>query len=181
VSRTPISDALARLAGEGLVEIYPQTGSFVSRLRLETVETAQFVRLALETAAVRRVVARGDAAVVVQLEVLFARQANAVQQQDFEGFHKLDEDMHDVLGRATGLVGFAELAARERSQIDRVRRLLLHYGKRMSATLSEHAEIIEAIRKTDAEAAVRAVTFHIGQMSLLLKELRLNRPELFGD
>ena len=53
VSRTPVSDAINRLADEGLVEIYPQTGTFVARLRLDKIETAQFVRIALETAAIR--------------------------------------------------------------------------------------------------------------------------------
>ncbi|MGH9915458.1 MAG: GntR family transcriptional regulator, partial [Pyrinomonadaceae bacterium] len=38
VSRTPVSDAINRLADEGLVEIYPQTGTFVARLRLDKIE-----------------------------------------------------------------------------------------------------------------------------------------------
>jgi GntR family transcriptional regulator, rspAB operon transcriptional repressor len=64
VSRTPVSDAINRLADEGLVEIYPQTGTFVARLRLDKIETAQFVRIALETAAIRRAAERSTADIV---------------------------------------------------------------------------------------------------------------------
>ncbi len=50
VSRTPIREALIRLADEGLIDIYPQAGTFVSRIDLAAVREAQFVRQTLETA-----------------------------------------------------------------------------------------------------------------------------------
>ena len=58
VSRFPVSEALARLQGEGLVEILPQRGTRVSRIRLAEVRQSMFIRRALESQAVRTLAQR---------------------------------------------------------------------------------------------------------------------------
>ena len=52
VSRSPVRAALARLVEDGLIEVFPQRGTFVSPIRLKAVREAQFVRAALELAVV---------------------------------------------------------------------------------------------------------------------------------
>src|SRR5450432_3992404 len=54
VSRAPVREAVARLAEEGLVEIFPQRGSFVAPIRRTQVRQSLFVRMALEVEAARR-------------------------------------------------------------------------------------------------------------------------------
>lgn len=181
VSRTPVSDAINRLADEGLVEIYPQTGTFVARLRLDKIETAQFVRIALETAAIRRAAERSSAEIVQRLRDNLDRQRKAADSKDFEGFYALDEELHDMICDAAGLVGLREIAAKERSQIDRVRRLLLHYETRMVETLKEHQAIVDAIADNSVERAAAAMEEHISKMGKMLLQLQTKRPELFAD
>lgn len=181
VSRTPVSDAINRLADEGLVEIYPQTGTFVARLWLDKIETAQFVRLALETAAIRRAAERITPDTLTLFRQNLEQQRRAAERLDFEQFYELDEALHDMICDAAGLVGLREIASKERSQIDRVRRLLLHYETRMMETLIEHEAIIEAIAEKDPERAARTMEAHILQMGKLLMHLREKRPELFGS
>ena len=53
MSRTPVREALLRLANIGLVEIRPQSGTFVSRIRMAEVHEANFIRRELEGACVR--------------------------------------------------------------------------------------------------------------------------------
>lgn len=180
VSRTPVSDAINRLADEGLVEIYPQTGTFVARLWLDKIETAQFVRVALETAAVRRAAEHSTPEVAARLKQNLERQRKAADRRDFEQFYDLDEALHDMICDAAGLIGLREIASRERSQIDRVRRLLLHYETRMIETLVEHEAIIAALIEKDADRAARTMETHISQMGKMLLQLRQKRPELFG-
>lgn len=181
VSRTPVSEAINRLADEGLVEIYPQAGTFVARLWLDKIETAQFVRIALETAAIRRVAANGKAEIAAQLRKNLGYQHKAADALDFEQFYELDEALHDMICDASGLVGLRDIAAKERSQIDRVRRLLLHYETRMSETLIEHEAIISAIAARDPDLAANTMENHIAKMGVMLLQLREKRPELFGS
>ena len=53
VSRTPVREAVLRLSEERLVDIYPQYGTFVARISLETLKDAMVIREALERVAVR--------------------------------------------------------------------------------------------------------------------------------
>ena len=64
VSRAPVSEAIARLAEEGLVEVFPQHGSFVAPIRAAEVRESLFIRTALETEAMRRLAPVADAAAV---------------------------------------------------------------------------------------------------------------------
>src|SRR5215211_7910832 len=57
VSRFPVSEALGRLAAEGFVEVLPQRGTRVARIRLSDVHEAMFIRRALEADAIRMLAA----------------------------------------------------------------------------------------------------------------------------
>ena len=101
VSRTPIREGLILLSEEGLVQVFPQVGSFVSRVNPDRVADAQFLREAVELASLDDIPAEPDAAVVAEL------QANLEEQHvpgiDLEDFFALDEEFHRGLlqtGRA---------------------------------------------------------------------------------
>ena len=75
VSRFPVSEALARLQAEGLVDILPQRGTSVSRIRMSEVAEFMFVRKALESEAVRALVLAGPGPVLVQLRAALSSTA----------------------------------------------------------------------------------------------------------
>ena len=68
VSRFPVSEALGRLAAEGLVEMLPQRGTRVARIDLADCRQAMFIRRALEIEAVRAVAPRADAGLLAALD-----------------------------------------------------------------------------------------------------------------
>src|SRR6266567_5599154 len=74
VSRTPVRESLILLAEEGLVQIFPKIGSFVARVDPERVADAQFLREAVELAALEDLSDDFDAAVVRDLEANIAAQ-----------------------------------------------------------------------------------------------------------
>src|SRR5579862_8462433 len=77
VSRAPVSEAIARLAEEGLAEVFPQHGSFVTPIRAAEVRESLFIRAALETEALRRLAKRADAALMAVLDSNIEGQAKA--------------------------------------------------------------------------------------------------------
>src|ERR671921_101679 len=77
-SRAPVREAIIRLAEEGLIEVLPQRGSFVTRISLSAMERARFVREALEVAVVRRAAERGlSPEAMRQAAAVIAEQENA--------------------------------------------------------------------------------------------------------
>src|SRR5208282_3843545 len=78
VSRAPVSEAIARLAEEGLVEVFPQHGSFVAPIRAAEVRDALFIRTALETEAMRRLAPAADAELMARLDANIDSQSQAL-------------------------------------------------------------------------------------------------------
>ena len=92
VSRTPVRESLILLREEGLVQVYPQIGSFVSLVDLSRVSEAQFVREAIECASLRDLSV--DAAGIAGLREILQSQREADANGDVEEFFRLDEEFH---------------------------------------------------------------------------------------
>src|SRR5260370_12947878 len=93
ISRTPVREAMIKLAEEGLVEIFPQYGSFVAPIKLRDVFDSQFVREALECAAVEKAVQRLDELQDRQLKAVIAPQRALQRPREREAFFPADADM----------------------------------------------------------------------------------------
>ena len=66
-SRTPVHEAVQRLADEGLIEVIPRSGTFVARIPLDQLEEANLVRHALETGVIEKAAERAGRVAVMQL------------------------------------------------------------------------------------------------------------------
>src|SRR3954464_8906084 len=94
VSRTPVRERLQRLGDARLVDIVPQLGTFVSPISTRAVADAQFIREALECAAVRAAAPRVTVEDVEALEQNLAAQERARDAADFDAFYVLDDQFH---------------------------------------------------------------------------------------
>ena len=179
VSRSPVSEAVARLAVEHLVRIVPQAGTYVARFSLEEVREGAFLREALELAAVEKV-ARGvtDEQLVLLRRNLRLQEA-LVEDLDFAGFYQTDAAMHELILSLTGFRRVASLADSAWVHVNRARQLLLPAPGRVQETLAEHRQIIAAIEARDPEAAREATRAHLGKLVGFLEPLALTHPDLF--
>ncbi len=180
VSRFPVSEALARLQGEGLVEIQPQRGSMVSRVKIGDVVEYMLIRRALESEAVRALVARRPPGVAEKLEVNLAAQKRAAAAGDREAFHRSDLEFHEILFEAMRFERIRAVIEAARANLDRARRLILD-PRRLSHTHSEHTAIANAIAAGDAEQAAAAMRAHIDKVTGELLVFARRTPELFAD
>ena len=161
VSRAPVNEAIARLAVEGLVEVFPQSGSFVAPLRLEDVRESLLIRTGLEVEVIRRVTQTADDSVIVELEKNLEEQAIAIKKSNMPRLHDLDEQFHATIMRAVKLPGAERLLDRARAILDRPRFHALPEKGRPKATYVEHARIVDAIRTRDVELAAAAMRVHL--------------------
>lgn len=180
VSRFPVSEALARLQDQGLVEIQPQRGTTVSLIRLADARENMFLRRALETEAVRTLAASIDAAILAELKANLAAQEKAVAAGDKPGFHKLDLAFHEILLTALGFPRVRAAVESAKLALDRVR-FLLASPLRRAQTVAEHERIVAALAERDGTAAARAMGDHLDQVMKELMSFARREPELFTD
>jgi DNA-binding GntR family transcriptional regulator len=178
-SRTPVHEAVQRLADEGLVEVVPRSGTFVARIPLDALEEAMLVRGALETAIIEKAAQRCTPDGVARLREILGQQAAAVESNDQRAFHRSDEMFHAALAELSGYPGVWPIILQAKTQIDRYRQLTLPLEGRMRDVLDEHTEVVAAIASGDPARAVHAMQDHLDHVLPVLEITRKLRPEFF--
>lgn len=181
VSRTPVREALARLRDDQLVQIVPQLGTFVSRISVAGVDDAQFLREALECAAVRLAAERADASDVAALRTLIARQESARDAADGDDFLVLDDDLHSTLCELSGRPIAWTIVERANGHLNRVRRLSLAEPRYIAEMIWEHKQVVDAVAQGDPDGAEAALRHHLRMVLSDLPHIRHNHPEYFED
>ena len=181
VSRTPVREALAALREERLVAIVPQLGTDVTQISDEGIADAQFVREALECAAVRLASERIDEAGVRELESVLDLQARAVESGDHAAVDRLDEELHRAICERSGRAIAWDLSRRANGHLDRVRRLSLPEPGFLGEMVVEHREIVDALAAHDADRAERAMRHHLRMVLSSIPALRAEHPEYFAS
>ncbi|QQM33118.1 GntR family transcriptional regulator (plasmid) [Martelella lutilitoris] len=180
LSRTPVREALIRLAEEGLVDILPQRGTFVSPIRINQVKEAQFIREALETAIARRAAETVTDELMIQLDRLIAQQEAAIGVSDLDGFLKYDEAFHETLCEHCSLNRTWKMLQHVKGQLDRVRYLSLPNNRlHVDDLFNQHKVITEAIRARDAQSASAAMAQHLSEVYSTIERLIRSKPEIF--
>ena len=180
VSRSPVADAVARLQGEGLVDVVPQAGTFVARFSMQEIREGAFLREAIEVAAIERVAERITDEQLQLLRRNLTVQAALVADGDIAGFYATDAAMHELLLSFTGFPKLAQVAETAWLHVNRARQLILPVPGRVQATLAEHRAILAALEARDPVAARAAVQSHLRQLVTYLEPLERERPDLFN-
>nr|WP_027315741.1 GntR family transcriptional regulator [Microvirga flocculans] len=180
VSRFPVSEALAKLAAEGLVEILPQRGSRAARIRLSEIRESMLIRQALEGMVAEKAAEFLSASRIDELRRNLGAQQEAVARGDRPGFYILDLEFHTLLVDGLNLPRVAAAIDASRANIDRVRRLLSS-PRRHAVTLSEHLDVFRALEARDAHAARRAMEAHLNAVMDELKQFSTEHADVFVD
>ncbi|MDL9979360.1 GntR family transcriptional regulator [Microbacterium sp. ASV49] len=157
VSRTPVREALGRLAADGLViEISPRL-TVVADLAADDIRDLFELRRALEETAVRIAATRGDAAA-------FAALASAFASTDLgaaDDYYALIADFDAQVDAAASNAYLAAALRTVRTHLVRVRRLARDKPERLAASVAEHRLIAQAIATRDADLAAHATHVHL--------------------
>lgn len=179
VSRTPVREALIRLADEGLVDIYPQRGTFVAPIRIAEVKEARFIREALETAVTKRAVDEISDKYLERLEENLRRQSFAVSRADHDEFMILDEEFHHTLCYSVSLPRAWKVIQTVKGQLDRVRYIGLREPGHIDEMYNQHSEIFYAIKNGDSDAAVEKMRLHLQEVWETIERLAAEEAEMF--
>ena len=183
VSRTPLKEALLRLARDGLVRVVPRLGTYVAELSADELRQSIDLRRILEVYAVGLVVDRvrkGELEERLQ-EISDMTHLIADNGRPRSRFIVLDHQFHESLVACSGNSRLIEAHARENThwQVARVR-FSVHKYETYDRNLAqqEHEEIISRIIKCDTEGAKAAADHHLTRgVASLLDEYAHSRKE----
>lgn len=170
VSRTPVRAAMQRLSEEGLVDVFPQQGSFVSRIRIAGVRDSHFVRRTLEVALIRIAAARWTKAASRALRDTADIQRAAIARGDVDAFHLGDERFHEVIAVEAGHAGVWPTILAAKTQLTRLIRFSGD-AERLPVVVEEHLRVADALDEGSAPAAEAALGSHLDQIFILFEGL----------
>ena len=179
ISRTPLSEAIALLLQDGLVEVVPQAGTYVARFSIEELKEGAFIREALEVAAIRKLASLITEQNLIELRRNLRLQRAFIDDEDVQGFYSLDSQFHSIILDATGFRKLSRLADTAWMNVNRVRRLLLPVPGRIEATYDEHKKIFSALEKQDIGLSERVLKEHLRKLMTYVAPLEKNHPEYF--
>ena len=181
ISRTPVREALLRLADEGLVVIVPQQGTFATLISVVSVREAQLTREMLERAALATALRTAPSYAFDQLRSVIREQQRAAEAQNGEVFMALDQRFHVELAGLSGYENLGRVATNARAHLDRIRSLDVFEDKPLKDLTREHEQIIDAMSTGDLITADRVLTTHLRRVLDTLPRLRASHPDFFAE
>jgi DNA-binding GntR family transcriptional regulator len=181
LSRTPVREAILKLADEGLLDIFPQSGIFVSRIPLAALPEAIIIRKALEETTAGLAAQRATSSQVLNLHSILQRQHECEAAEDRNGFHQADEAFHAAVAEIAGYPGIWTLIQQVKVHVDRYRRLTLPQAGRMAEVIAEHVPILRAIEAHDPVAARLAMESHLARLLRDISATSHTNPEFFDQ
>lgn len=161
ISRTPVREALLRLADLGLVDIYPQSGTVVAPIRVAKVRAAQLIREAVEVEVARRATRDASPDDIDALAAIVEEQAFAAGRQDTRRFYELDEVFHRRIFAAADCLAVADELEDVKVHLNRMRFVTVNWPNRPGTILDQHGGIVAGMRAHDEAAVAAVMTLHL--------------------
>lgn len=161
VSRTPLREALNRLAQEGLVTIKPYRGAFVASVSEDEVRELFEVREALEGLAARMAATRIEKQLLMELGRRLKKGIAASARDVYARYSQADREFHETVAQASGNHELIELLGSLASRIQIIRRQTVRLPSRAQRSFREHLEVIEALGRGDPDLAEARMRAHI--------------------
>lgn len=170
VSRTPIRDAIGRLAAEGLIDYRPHQGNFVKVLTAREFDELYVVREELECLAVKLASARVTPDFLDLFEKTVSDSERALAEGDLAGFGHADQRMHQLIMETAGNSALVASLERIETQTRLGRKLANRHPEVPDVTSRQRRALLRAFQESDVDAAVLAMRDHIETVRLALTE-----------
>ncbi|PCH50618.1 MAG: GntR family transcriptional regulator [Hyphomicrobiales bacterium] len=161
VSRTPMREALKKLASSGLVEHIPHRGVFVRQPGpIELLEMFE-VMSEFEAICGKLAAARISESALDDLKAANSKCQTAKENNDVDGYYLENERFHQIIYKQSGNAFLANEAQRLQKRLQPFRRVQLRFRGRIQQSMAEHELIVKALSSGDAELAESTLREHV--------------------
>ena len=180
LSQTPVRDALMRLAEEGLVTVYPQYATLVSKINIQLARQTHMMRRAIEQEAVYMLAERSGSSAGARLRSANERMKKIAAADAPGEFLLLDREFHRIIFEEAGVEDIWPIIRRHSGHLDRLRRLNLpHVGE--AKVVAWHDEIIAGIEAGDPQRAEAAMKAHLSETLARVDEIVALHPDFMDS
>ncbi|MCP9312468.1 GntR family transcriptional regulator [Liquorilactobacillus satsumensis] len=163
IGRTPVREALLQLRQEGLINVVPQSGTYITKIDLEVAVSARFIRESIEIRIIKEAAATAPAS--PRLHTILNNQKFFSKQKEFERFFAEDEAFHEEFYRMTNHQQVWDWLQTINMQLNRFRMLRLKVVELPWKTLiDEHQKILTAVEQHKPAEAERLIENHLHLM-----------------
>ena len=171
ISRTPIREVMAKLKEEYLVEVLPQVGTYVSKIKSQLIEEAAFMRFTLEKEVLRLSCESFPQEKILELKRNIALQEELLGQIGVEReFHKLDKNFHQIIYFGNKRENVWDSITRLSTHYNRIR-LLSEMAHSFDVVVDQHKEIVRIIENKEIDKVESIVRKHIIEPMKTWKDL----------
>jgi DNA-binding GntR family transcriptional regulator len=161
LSRTPIREVLAKLREEHLVEVFPQVGTNISKIKPQLIKEATFMRYTLEKEVLKLCCESFSKANLYELKKNYALQEELIGYKGMEReFHKLDKEFHRIIFQGNKKENVWKSITQISTHYNRIR-LLSEMRHSFDEAIAQHKKIIGIIENKDCEKVEDIVRQHI--------------------
>ncbi|MEG0012878.1 MAG: GntR family transcriptional regulator [Cellulosilyticaceae bacterium] len=163
VSRTPVREAIITLAKEGIIEIYPQKGTCVAPIDLETINEARFLRETVELALCEEVTKYISEEEILKLEEVIRLQEFYASKREIVKLLESDNKFHYLLFEISHKLRTYKALEGLMGHFQRIRMLSLN-NINSENIIIEHKTIVEAIKTKDPKLAKEVMHGHLSRV-----------------
>lgn len=160
ISRTPIREALIELHKLQLVEVYPQRGSYISKIDYDLIEETRFIRLTIENAIIQLACEGITDEYKNKLENNIIFQKSCLQMKEDEKLWQYDDEFHKLLFQSVNKSKVYDILKIQMIHFDRLRIFMLKNLKDVKI-VEDHENILYAIKRGDKELATMLINKHL--------------------
>ncbi len=175
ISRTPLREAMKVLASEGLIEIIPNRGAFVSKMNATEIRETFEMMSGLEALSGELAAERISPAEIAEIKVLHAAMLECRAQQDLSGYYSRNQTIHNKINEA------ARNSVLRQTYLSVNRRLLALRFKsnfqeaKWDRAIEEHEEMILALEAHDGQRLSTILRAHLlAKRDVVMAELKRN-------
>ncbi len=180
ISRTPLREAILQLQSENLVSVVPNSGTYVSKIDLQSVFDGQLVREALELKVVRLAASRMTSQFERALDFNLHQQKRMAADFDYDEFYLLDEAFHAMICEFGASAYIWKIINGAKAQLDRVRRMSYPLVSHLDLVLNEHVAVVDGLKQREPEIAAEAMKVHVDRVFTVIRRLIVERRDYFA-